>query len=156
MRGIDAALTGRLARDAETRTTKAGRAMVVLNLAVDEGGDDAPPTWVKVLAFEDRAEACAALTKGALVYAEGRLKAEAYMPRDGGEPRASLTVLARQVVPMGQIGRRRPAAGPPARAEASGSGSYRPAAPQRPPAGRQLAPAGDDDAFWERGDEVPF
>ena len=107
MKGIDCALTGRLARDAETRQTKAGKAMVILNLAVDEGGDDDAVTWVKALVFEDQAEAAAKLTKGAEVYVEGRLKAEAWSGRER-EPRVSLTVLCRVAQPMGRIGRKRP------------------------------------------------
>ena len=135
MKGIDAAFCARLTRDAETRTTKAGKPRVVLSLAVDEGGDDDAVTWVKALVFEDQAEAVAKLTKGAEVDVEGRLKAEAWSGREG-EPRVSLTVLARQVVPMGQIGRRRP---------------------PRPAVARAPAPAGDDDGMdWEHGDEVPF
>src|SRR3712207_6465292 len=118
MKGIDCAFVGRLARDPEPRTTKAGRPMAVLNLAVDEGGDDdVPPTWVKVLVFEPAPGPCAALGKGGGVYAEGRQRAEPGRVREGG-PGFNLPVLARQVVPMGQMGRRRPAAGPPARASA--------------------------------------
>ena len=106
--GIEVALTGRLGRPPEPRTTKAGNPMLVLNLAVDEG-EDAPATWVRALVFgDDGINACRDLEPGARVYVEGRLRAEAYTPRDGGEPRVALTVLCRLAQPLGRIGRRRP------------------------------------------------
>ncbi len=55
-----------------------------------------------------------------------------------------------------QQGRRAPTAGLPARAEASGSGSYRPAAQQRSPARRHPAPAGADDEPPPFDDPLPF
>ncbi len=108
--GIEVALTGRLGRPPESRTTRAGNAMLVLNLAVDEG-DDAPATWVKALVFgDDGIAACRDLEPGTRVYIEGRLKAEAYTPRDGGEPRVNLTAPLQKPAEgcsEGRVGKRR-------------------------------------------------
>ncbi|WP_448505465.1 single-stranded DNA-binding protein [Immundisolibacter sp.] len=95
MIGIEAHFTGRLAKDAEARTTKARKVMTVLAVAVDAKDSDAA-TWCTVLAFEELAERLADLRKGAEIYAKGRLKVEVYTPQ-GGEPRPSLTLLAAHV-----------------------------------------------------------
>ena len=126
--GIEVALTGRLGRPPEPRTTRAGNPMLILNLAVDEGDD---------------ADACCDLEPGARVYFEGRLKAEAYLPRDGGEPRVSLTVLCRLAQPLGRIGRRRPRrpTGAPQARDQPPAASYHRPEPERAPAGGKPAPA---------------
>lgn len=96
MNGIEAHFTGRLSKDAEARTTKAGKPMTVLTVAVDARDAD---TWCTVLAFEDLAERLAGLAKGAEIYAKGRLKAEVYTP-PGGEARVSMTLLASHAEPL--------------------------------------------------------
>ena len=141
--GLECALVGRLGRPPEPRTTRAGNPMLVLNLAVDEG-EDAPATWVRALVFGDAGEACRDLEPGVRVYVEGRLRAEAYTPRDGGEPRVSLTVLCRVAQAMGRIGRKRPRrpAGRPGRPDHPPPGTYHPPEADRPPTGSEQAPAG--------------
>lgn len=106
MRGIEAACAGRLGRDPEQRTIKAANSMVVLNLAVDVD-DGADAVWLKVLAFNAEAEKAATMAKGSRCYVEGRISLEQWTTQ-AGEPRASLTLMARLVQPMGQIGRKRP------------------------------------------------
>ena len=143
MKGIDAAFTARLGRDAERRATKAGQPMAVLTVAVDEGEGEAGPatTWAKVLAFGDQAETAAELTKGAEVYVEGRLRLEHWMDKEGAA-RIGLTVLARFVQPLGRIGRRRRPA------------TVRHGPPQRPQVTLQApAPADDPEPF---NDPLPF
>ena len=113
MRGIECALCGFLARDAEARTTKTGKPMAILNVGVTDGGESESEgnagdiTWAKVLVFNERAEAVQGLTKGARIYVEGQLKLDRWTAADGAE-RSSLTVLAQLVQPLGQIGKRRP------------------------------------------------
>lgn len=96
MKGIEAHFTCRLSKDAESRTTKTGKPMVLLSTVVSDGDAD---TWVSILAFEDQAEQVAALPKGTEVYARGKIKAGLYRP-EGGEPRVSLTLLATHVEPL--------------------------------------------------------
>ena len=82
------------------------------------------------------------LEPGARVYVEGRVKAEAYTPRDGGGPRVSLTVLCRVAQPMGRIGRRRPQT-----RDRAPAGAYQRPAPERRPEVEKpaLAAVPDDD-----------
>jgi single-strand DNA-binding protein len=113
--GIVSALTGRLGRDPEFKLAMSGKRYVTFSVAVDQAEhrtEDRPEVetqWVKVVAFEElaqRLEDEGRLTKGCQVYVEGRLKLETwYTPQ--GEHRASLSVSAWTVQPMGQIGRRR-------------------------------------------------
>lgn len=98
MKGIEAHFTGRLGKDAESRTTRTGKPMTVLSMVVSDPDSDAG-TWCSVLAFEDLAERLAGLAKGAELYAKGRLKAEMYTPQ-GGEPRVSMTLVASTVEPL--------------------------------------------------------
>ncbi|MGK2941286.1 MAG: single-stranded DNA-binding protein [Immundisolibacter sp.] len=98
MNGIEAHFTGRLGKDAELRQTKAGKAMTVLSVVVNNPDSDAG-TWCAVLAFEELADRLAGLTKGAELYAKGKLKAELYTPQSG-EPRVSLTLLATHAEPL--------------------------------------------------------
>ena len=57
--------------------------------------------------FEEKARALAGLAKGVEVYVEGRLSLNTWTGRDGAE-RTGLSVSAWQVMPLGQIGRRKP------------------------------------------------
>jgi single-strand DNA-binding protein len=113
MNGLTCAFTGRLGRDPESKFTMSGKQMLQLNVAVDqdtrqtEERPDAETTWVKVTLWEERAaELEGKLSKGALVYCEGRLKLERWTKSDGS-PQAGLSLSAWTVQPMGQIGRRR-------------------------------------------------
>jgi hypothetical protein len=70
MKGIEAHFTAKLSKDAESRTTKTGKAMTVLTTVVSDSGDDGA-TWCTVLAFEDLAERLAGLPKGTVVVRRG-------------------------------------------------------------------------------------
>jgi len=70
MTGIECHFTARLGKDAETKTTRTSKAMVVLAVAIDAKDGDAP-TWCTILAFEDLAERLAGLAKGAGVVRRG-------------------------------------------------------------------------------------
>jgi single-strand DNA-binding protein len=109
MRGIHAAFEGRLGRDAELRATKQGKPWLSFSLAVDtEGEEDALTTWVRVAYFGEDAESLSGrLQRGVEVYCEGRLKLDTWTAKDGLK-RTGLSVVAWKVVPLGQIGRKRP------------------------------------------------
>jgi single-stranded DNA-binding protein len=70
-------------------------------------GEGDEVTWVWVAVFEEKARALAGIAKGVEVYGEGRLSLNAWTGRDGAE-RTGLSVSAWQVMPLGQIGRRKP------------------------------------------------
>jgi single-strand DNA-binding protein len=109
MHGIHAAFEGRLGREAELRATKKGKPWLSFSLAVDtEGEEDTLTTWVRVAYFGENAESLGGkLQKGVEVYCEGRLKLDTWTANDGLK-RTSLSVMVWKVVPLGQIGRKRP------------------------------------------------
>src|SRR5262249_31975681 len=101
---IDAAFFGVLGRDAERRTSKAGRDYLRPNVRVGNG-DDAQ--WVSVVAFNDVAELADRLRKDAHVYIEGTLSADAWLDRDG-KPRVNFNVMTWRCVETHRIGRNKP------------------------------------------------
>jgi single-stranded DNA-binding protein len=63
---------------------------------------------VKVAYFGEDAELLVGrLQKGAEMYCEGRLRLDTWTAKDGVR-RSGLSIVAWQVVPLGQIGRKRP------------------------------------------------
>ena len=114
MNGLHCAFTGRIGSDPEKRYTRAGKVMLTFSVAVDENvvaTEDRPAreiTWVRCTVWDDHAEALEeTLTKGRLVYVEGRLRQNTWTAADGTE-RHGLNVSAWLVQPMGAIGRQAP------------------------------------------------
>jgi single-stranded DNA-binding protein len=95
------ALQGRLGADVELRRSASGWCR--LSVGVGEGDD---VTWVSVAVFEEKVRTLAGIAKGVEVYVEGRLSLNAWIGYDG-EKRTGLVVAAWQVMPFGQIGRRK-------------------------------------------------
>lgn len=96
MKQIECHFTGRLGRDAESRTSRNGNPMAILNVIADT--DEEGATWINVLCFKELATQVAELKKGERVYCKGTLKAELWQP-ENGEPRINLTLLANVVQP---------------------------------------------------------
>jgi single-stranded DNA-binding protein len=91
MSGIEAAFFGALARDAEQKTSKAGKLYLRFTARI---GDGDAAQWVSVLAFDERAlEAADKFTKGARVYVEGRLSIDEWVGQDGAK-RSGLTIMS--------------------------------------------------------------
>jgi hypothetical protein len=101
MKGIHCARQGRLGQDVELRTSAAGKDWCRLSVGV---GEDDDLTWVSVAVFEEKARALAGLAKGVR---RGTLVPERLDRPDGAE-RTGVSVSAWQVMPLGQIGRRKP------------------------------------------------
>ncbi|HZC56025.1 MAG TPA: single-stranded DNA-binding protein [Xanthobacteraceae bacterium] len=108
---IDCAFYGFLARDADPRTSQAGKLWVRLSVGV--GKDDALQ-WVSVAVFGKAAENAAQLVKGDRVYIEGSIKIESWRGSDGAE-RHGLNVAAFKCERTHTIGRNRPRDERPAR-----------------------------------------
>jgi single-stranded DNA-binding protein len=92
--------------------TKQGKPWLSFSLALDTKGEDdtLTITWVRVAYFGEDAESLSGrLQKGAEVYCEGRLKLDTWTAKDGVK-RSGLATVAWKVVPLGQIGRKRPEA----------------------------------------------
>ena len=103
MRGIQAAFTGKVGRDAELKTSKHGKPWLSFSVAVDETSEEAT-TWVRVAVFGELATRLhPELKKGTEVYCEGRLKLESWTGKDGRE-RTGLSVAAAKVEVLGRIG----------------------------------------------------
>lgn len=95
-------IVGYLGRDPETRYLPDGTAVCGFSVATTEkskrsGEAHEKTTWFKVNAWGKQGEACGQyLTKGSLVYIEGRLSENEYTDRDGNR-RTSLEVRASDV-----------------------------------------------------------
>jgi single-strand DNA-binding protein len=108
---IEAAFFGTVAKDAELRTSRAGKPFVSMSVAVDDKAHDGEKStqWVMVTAFGEQAERlCRSPLKGARVYAEGILRLEEWTP-ENGEKRFSLKLAAFKCERVGAsaIGRNR-------------------------------------------------
>jgi single-stranded DNA-binding protein len=101
---IDCAFYGFLARDADARTSQAGKLWVRLSIGV--GKDDALQ-WVSVAVFGKAAETAAQLVKGDRCYIEGSIKIESWRGSDGAE-RHGLNVASFKCERTHNIGRNRP------------------------------------------------
>jgi single-stranded DNA-binding protein len=101
---IDCAFFGFLARDAEPRTSQAGKPWVRLSVGV---GKDEAVQWLSVAVFGKAAEGAAELVKGDRVYIEGTIKLDSWRGNDGNE-RHGLSVAAFKCEPTHRIGRNRP------------------------------------------------
>ena len=108
-------IVGNLGRDPEMRYTQDGVPVTNFSVATNErwtdrdGQPQERTTWFRVTAWRKMAEACNQyLSKGKQVFVEGRVSASAWVPKDGGDPRATLELTARTVK---FLGRREPAAG---------------------------------------------
>jgi single-strand DNA-binding protein len=111
MNGVTAGFTGRLGRDPESKYTAQGKQMLQLNIAVDQdqrqtdGRPEAETTWVRVVCWEEKAaELEGRLSKGSLVYVEGRLKFEKWQAASG-EQKSGLSLSAWVVQPLGAFRR---------------------------------------------------
>lgn len=108
-------LIGRLGRDPETRFTPKGSKVCKFSLAVDdrrrtsEGEARERTDWFNIEAWGRLGEICQEyLTKGRLVYIEGRLQTDQY--EQGGEKRYFTKVVAAEM----QMLERKPEEGEPA------------------------------------------
>ena len=103
MSGIEAAFFGALGRDAEVKTSQAGKPYLRFSLRV---GDGDAAQWVSVLAFDPQAvELADKFVKGSHCYVEGRLSTSEYIGH-GGEKRLGLSVMSWHCR-LSQIGRQK-------------------------------------------------
>ena len=89
--GIEAAFLGTLGKDAEPKTSGAGKPYLRANVRV---GDGERAQWVNVTAFDADAIATAdKFVKGAAVYIEGRLSLDKWTDH-GGASRSGLSCMS--------------------------------------------------------------
>ena len=100
---IEAAFLGTLGRDAEAKTSNAGKQYLRANVRV---GDGERAQWVNVTAFDADAIATAdKFVKGAAVYIEGRLSLDKWTDH-GGASRSGFSCMSWHCR-LAQIGRRK-------------------------------------------------
>jgi single-stranded DNA-binding protein len=147
---IEAALFGLLGKDAETKTSAAGKPYLRLNIRT---GDGDAAQWINAMCFDAEAIAQAErLCKGARVYIEGTLKLDEWTGQDGAK-RHALSLMSWHCR-LSQIGRnrpRRPAS--EARPKAAASGRARAAGSDYAPIGAEARPPKGHPAF---DDDIPF
>lgn len=104
-------ITGKLVTDPSVRQSERsrGRPYTMAKVAASTDDGDALCT---LIAYGSVGEQLAALTKGDTVAVNGRAKLNAWMPKDGGEPRAGLFVTADHLLTIYQLRRKRQAASP--------------------------------------------
>ena len=101
---IECAFHGFCARDADARTSQAGKPWVSLSIGV---GKDDDVQWVQVAVFGTAAAKAATLKKFDRCYIEGSIKLNAWRASDGTE-RHGLSVAAFKCEQTHRIGRNRP------------------------------------------------
>ena len=124
-------LVGRLGQDPEVRFTQGGTAVANLSIATDETWKDQSgerqqrTEWHRVVAWSKLADICGQyLSKGRLVYIEGRLQTRSWEDREGNK-RYTTEIRADNMVMLGgrsEEGQAAPAAAQPA-AAATAAGS---------------------------------
>jgi single-stranded DNA-binding protein len=144
---IEAALFGMLGKDAETKTSAAGKPYLRLNIRT---GDGDAAQWISAMCFDAEAIAQAErLHKGARVYIEGTLKLDEWTGQDGAK-RHGLSLMSWHCR-LSQIGRNRPKRED--KPKAAGSGRARAAASDYAPIGAEARPPKGHPAF---DDDIPF
>ena len=105
---IDALIHGRLHKAPQARTASNGRRFATANVRTPT--KDGTAIFVSVIAFSESAvTALLALEDGDAVALAGELTPKIYTPRDGGEPRPSLDLLAHAILSPYHVKRRREA-----------------------------------------------
>lgn len=79
-------LVGHAGKDAIQMTTKTGKPMTKLTLAVSTGwGENKETTWWNVTAFDKPAEWAKDVKKGEVILVQGEAKSRKYQKSEGGE-----------------------------------------------------------------------
>ena len=105
---IDALVQGTIYKAPQARTASNGRRFATSNVRTKT--KDGTSIFVSVIAFSESAvTALLALSDGDAVALAGELTPKVYTPRDGGEPRQRLDLLAHAVLSPYHVKRRREA-----------------------------------------------
>ncbi|MBF0475341.1 MAG: single-stranded DNA-binding protein [Deltaproteobacteria bacterium] len=140
-------IIGRLGKDPEVRYTTAGQTVATFSVATDEswtnkeGQREEKTEWHRIVAWGKLGEICGKyLTKGKLVYLEGKLQTRDWMDQNNVK-RYTTEIVARDMVMLDSAG----AGGRDA--------SYEPPPPEsefQSPKGRSATPKPEED------DDIPF
>lgn len=157
-------IIGRLGADPEMRFTGQGTAVTRMSVAVSRrwrdtatGENQEHTEWFRVVAWDKLAELCNEyLSKGRLIYVEGRLQTRSWEDAATGERRYATEVVAEEVVFLDSAAPRAARAEPPVAveiahaappaAQGAGAAPARSSAANAPSAaGRNVPPSIDED-----------
>lgn len=106
-------LIGRLGADPELRTTPSGSSVVNFNLATDESYKDKngqkveKTEWHRIVVWDKLAEICKQyLTKGKLVYIEGKLTTRSWEDKETGKKNYATEIVATEMTMLESRGER--------------------------------------------------
>lgn len=135
--------TGNLGKDAESRYTPSGDAVVQFSVGVKSGyGDKATTTWARCAMWGKRGEAVAQyLTKGQLIGISGEVTLREYTDKEG-QKRSSLEVRVNDLTLLGKRDGEQSAP----RSESTPAQNQQRSAPQQNSGG----------AFADMEDDIPF
>jgi len=104
---IDGLIAGKLHGKPKARTGQSGKTFTTCMVRV---ATEADPLFVSVIAFDkDACAALLALDDGEGVALSGSLTPKVYQPKDGGEPRPALDMVAHAVLSAYHVRRKRQA-----------------------------------------------
>lgn len=141
------AITGRMVKDPELKTTNSGKSFCSFRIANDSGYKDASgqnqTNWLDVTAWGKTAEfVCKYFPKGALIAIDGRLQTRQYQDKNG-QNRTAVEIVAQNVSFCGSKESTSPA---------QQNAAQRPASPSRRTQGEPDA----DYALIEDDGDLPF
>ena len=109
---IDALISGRLHGKPTQRTGQSGKAFVTCQVRAAAGNGE--PLFVSVIAFDEQPKAALlALDDGEAVALSGALTPKVWQPRNGGEPRPALDLVAHACLSAYHVTRKRKASAKP-------------------------------------------
>ncbi len=154
-------LIGRLGADPEARSTTNGNTVVTFNLATDESYKDKDGNrverteWHRVVVWDKLAEICKQyLTKGRLVYIEGKLQTRSWDDKDTGKKNYMTEIVASDMKMLDSKSDRSTANLPPA----PPASEYDAPPAQLPPKASAPSPKqmSDVPASDTKNDDLPF
>ena len=109
---MDALIAGRIHGQPNQRTGQSGRPFVVATIRAASGNGEA--LFVSVIAFDEQPMAALlALSEGDSVALSGALTPKVWTPRNGGEPRPALDLVAHACLSAYHVTRKRKASPAP-------------------------------------------
>lgn len=108
MRGYNkVTLMGNLTKDPEVRSTSSGKSVISATVAINSGkdkdGNDRPPEFVNIVAWEKTADAFANYTeKGSAVLVDGRIQTRKWEDKEGNTRYSTEVVVSQMVIVKGK------------------------------------------------------
>lgn len=99
----DATFVGRLGQDPKIKYLESGKVVANASIAVNRRGQDLPPDWVNLVAWDGIAKVFADhVRKGDLIGVEANLKFETWTDRETGEERSKAVFQVDRLTLLGK------------------------------------------------------